>query len=70
MKLAQYLTLAKLNHREFAVKLGVHHETVRIWLMDDGRMPQGRFLQRVIKETGGDVTANDFLPSQRKGRAA
>jgi hypothetical protein len=66
MKLAQYLTLAKMTHRQFAAKLGVHHETVRVWLMDDGRMPQGRFLRRVILLTGGDVTANDFLPPPKR----
>lgn len=65
MKLADYLASHDISRHEFARRIGVHPETVRLWLIDPEQpVPQKRFLRRIIEETDGKVTAFDFIKSE------
>lgn len=61
MKLKTYLAAHGLSNAAFAAKVGVSTETVRLWLRQPDRMPQGRFMARIIEATDGAVSALDFL---------
>jgi DNA-binding transcriptional regulator YiaG len=64
MKLADYLDQNGLSRAVFAARVGVSAETVRLWLNGDPQpVPQDRFLRRIVQETGGAVTALDFMSS-------
>jgi predicted transcriptional regulator len=60
MKLAEYLAEKGLNHREFADRIGVSAEAVRLYLTGD-RTPRRGVVQAIAAQTDGRVTANDFF---------
>jgi transcriptional regulator with XRE-family HTH domain len=58
--LAQYLTSASIDHRQFAQRINVSPETVRRYLIGE-RIPDKKRMSRIALATGGAVTANDFF---------
>lgn len=60
MKLADFLAEAGLNHREFADRIGVSAEAVRLYLTGE-RTPRRKVVHAIAAQTGGRVTANDFF---------
>lgn len=63
MRLADYLTANGLTAARFADLIGVNRSTVARWL-DPERpiMPHQEHRARILEVTGGQVTANDFVP--------
>lgn len=61
MTLTEFLTREKLSDADFAARVGCTKSAVIKWRRRE-RMPRGEALTRIIDETGGAVTANDFLP--------
>jgi DNA-binding transcriptional regulator YdaS (Cro superfamily) len=62
MKLSAYLEAEKLKPADFAAKLGVHSETVRLWLKGSSR-PSNPQYDAIERATGGQVRPDDFRPS-------
>lgn len=60
MKLQTYLRRAKIEPEEFAVLLGVHKESVRLWLAGQV-IPRRRAMQKIMEYTAGKVKPNDFF---------
>ena len=71
MQLSEYMTINGLGASALARKLGVSHSAVIRW-RDRVRHPQPAMMRRIAVETGGAVTANDFmeLPAPSEGGAA
>lgn len=65
MDLRQYLDESGLSATEFAGRIGVTPMAVSRYLGRE-RVPRAGVLARIIAETNGKVTANDFfdLPSE------
>lgn len=61
MQLKTYLKRAKLNASEFARRIDVTRECVRLWL-DGKAVPQRRHMRRIMELTEGRVKPNDFFP--------
>ncbi|WP_245442946.1 helix-turn-helix domain-containing protein [Methylobacterium terrae] len=60
MKLADYLSDAQIGDSTFAGRIGVTRQT--LWRYKSGeRRPEWDVLERISRETGGQVTPNDFL---------
>lgn len=63
MKLADWLKIKKLPRYKFAAKIGVQPSVVTDYCL--GRYcPRPRTVEKIIRVTGGDVTANDFLSAE------
>ena len=62
MKLSAYLDLKCMKPADFAAKLGVHSETVRLWLKGTGR-PSNPQYDAIEHATDGAVRPDDFRPS-------
>ncbi|HEU4341465.1 MAG TPA: helix-turn-helix transcriptional regulator [Candidatus Binatia bacterium] len=60
MKLADYLKCHKLSAADFAERISVHETTVYRYLRGE-RIPNRDTLERILGETKGEVTANDFF---------
>ena len=60
MKLAEYLESNGIKRGEFAVRIGVSGGRVT-QLCEDGGWPSREVAERITAETGGAVTADDFL---------
>lgn len=60
MKLSTYLELNDLSHEEFSKKIFVTATAVRRY-SSGARIPRLDVMDRIAKETGGTVTANDFF---------
>ena len=60
MTLEEYLKLNNLSLDDFAAKMGTRRLTVQRWIQGEF-MPQRRHLEKIVKITGGKVTANSFL---------
>lgn len=60
MKLADYLMLNSIKRGEFARAIGVTGGWVT-QLCDGSGWPSREVAQRITEETGGQVTADDFL---------
>lgn len=75
MKLGDYLNGKNLSAAEFAAKIGVHRSTVSRWLEPVGNAgevfrPSWEQIVKIQDETGGAVTANDFVePVVSEGKA-
>jgi 3,4-dihydroxy 2-butanone 4-phosphate synthase/GTP cyclohydrolase II len=62
MQLAEWLSLNGIKRKDFAEMVGV--SPAHITQLCDGKSWPGRDVaERISRETGGQVTANDFLPS-------
>lgn len=60
MKLAAYLSANDIRDSDFAARIGVTRQT--LWRYKSGeRRPEWDVLERISRETGGQVTPNDFL---------
>ena len=59
MKLSDWLTRADLTQADFAKRLGVSREIVRLWCLGE-RRPQPRHLTKIVKATAGKVGVLDF----------
>lgn len=51
---------AGLSRLEFAKRLGVTEVTVWRWELGH-RTPRGKIMEEIRRETGGAITANDFM---------
>ena len=67
MKLEEYLQTREVTQEAFAVRVGVSQGTISRLLPQDGRPPLRKpsigLAARITRETGGLVTANDFIDS-------
>lgn len=59
MKLKYFLKKSKISYVEMADILGVRLSTVYRYVNDE-RVPRKHIMKKLIKFTGGQVTANDF----------
>lgn len=62
MTLPEFLAAANLSHAEFAGRIGVTREAVRLWATG-ARTPRPVAMAQIMRATEGHVTANDFVPS-------
>lgn len=60
MKLAEYLASQGIKRGDFAERIGVSGGRVT-QLCDEGGWPSRDVAERIATETGGAVTADDFL---------
>jgi hypothetical protein len=66
MQLSEWLTRTGTTVADFQRKIGVRsYSTVRRYVLGE-RVPRPSIMQRIVAETKGKVTANDF----HAGRAA
>lgn len=63
MKLADYLTAKGLSPTEFAPKVGVSPEAIRLYLKGE-RHPRPKVMRAISAETEGAVSANDFFAAE------
>lgn len=59
MKLATYLEKHRISRTEFAERVGVSAEAIRLWMAGE-RQPRRKVMAAITEATGGEVTANDF----------
>ena len=64
MKLLQYLKLSKIDDETFAGAIGVTVSGLRKWKYGE-RVPRPKMIERIVQETQGAVTANDFYEAPR-----
>ena len=70
MKLTDWLKRNGVSRAEFARRVGVSPGAVTLICRDDGAWLSRDTAERIVAETGGAVTPNDFLlipPAARKG---
>lgn len=60
MQLSEYLKLRNIKRIEFAAKIGVSPQTITGWC-DGTFWPSKENAKRVLDETAGAVTPNDFM---------
>lgn len=61
MQLSSYLEAQKITYADFAAQIGAANAGVVHKYASGKRYPRKKFLQAIIRETDGAVTANDFL---------
>lgn len=59
MKLAAYLEKVGLSDADFGLKIGVNRQSVHRYKTGE-RIPDTVIMPRIVAETGGEVTPNDF----------
>lgn len=70
MRLSDYLTAEQLSLTDFAKTIGVSTEAIRRY-RDGERTPRPEQMVRIKAATGGQVTADDFMPASiENGEAA
>ncbi len=72
MKLTDWLKRNSVSRSDFARRIGVSPGAVTLICRDDGGWLSRETAERIVAETGGAVTPNDFLltpPVSRKGHA-
>lgn len=62
MQLGEWLQSRNMSHDAFADLIGTDRSSVTKYVAGQ-RTPRPEVLVRIIDATGGEVTANDFLPS-------
>jgi transcriptional regulator with XRE-family HTH domain len=60
MKLSEYLSTRRITRRDFAARIGVSNGRIT-QLCDGSGWPSREVAEKIAVETGGDVTADDFL---------
>jgi predicted transcriptional regulator len=60
MQLKHWLLENGVSPREFAHRIGLAHGTSIYRYLDGGRVPARKFLLRIVIETRGAVTPDDF----------
>lgn len=73
-KLGKYLRDRKITFEAFGERIGRDHTAVSRYCSGK-RLPNRVTMRNIVKETGGEVTANDFLddmpkPNRRRVTAA
>lgn len=58
MTLADYLAREKIVDADFATRIGVERSTVT--RLRAGQIPKPDVMRKIVEQTGGEVTANDF----------
>ncbi len=66
MKLSEWLRRQDVRRSEFARRIGVSPGAVTQICREDGAWPSRETAERIISETGGAVTPNDFLKILRR----
>lgn len=69
MTLSDYLAKNKVSPRDFAARVGVSPEAIRLYTKG-ARMPRPGVLRTIQNETGGAVTANDFAAANEPVQGA
>lgn len=69
MKLADYLSANSISDGDFAEKIGIDRSSVSR-LRRGVTRPDWPTIERIVSETAGAVTANDFLPAPQSDEAA
>lgn len=69
MKLAAYLKAQQISDAEFAGRIKVSQATVNRYI-NAKRIPHREVMSRIVEETDGEVTPNDFFPADEAERAA
>lgn len=69
MKLAAFLEREKIGVREFAARIGLTSEAVRLYIVGK-RVPRPKQMAAIAAATGGNVRPNDFFPSDAAAGAA
>ena len=70
MKLTDWLSRHGVSRAEFARRIGVSPGAVTLICRDDGAWLSRETAERIVAETGGAVTPNDFLvnpPKRERG---
>jgi transcriptional regulator with XRE-family HTH domain len=67
MQLSSYLKKSGVTAAEFAKRIGVDKTTVYRYIRGE-RIPNRDALSRIMEETEGAVTANDFFCQSAPGR--
>lgn len=74
MSLGDWLRLQGLTQVEFAHRLGVEPNTVYRWLLEEPsphkRVPRHKAIEKIVRETGGMVTADSFFLRPARAVAA
>lgn len=70
MKLADWLKIPNVDgtrkrRRDFAAKIGVTPTMITEYC-EDRMWPRKEIMQRIFDETGGQVSANDFIETQER----
>lgn len=60
MQLQSYLDTEKLTYTEFARRIGTKHARTVERYAKGQRIPRPKMMGRIVRETGGQVTAADF----------
>lgn len=60
MTLSEFLAASNLSHADFASRVGVTKEAVRLWAVG-ARTPRPAAMLLIARATDGRVTANDFV---------
>lgn len=60
MTLAEYLISKGISPTKFAAEVGVPASTITR-ILNGERMPRLETIQKIVAETHGDVTINDFI---------
>lgn len=73
MKLSAYIKKQRITAAEFAARIGVNKSTVSRWIESEDHpqplyRPNWSQIDKIVRETDGDVTANDFMPGSSTGR--
>jgi transcriptional regulator with XRE-family HTH domain len=58
MTLREYLEAMKISESKFADRIGVSQAAINRYC--NGRAPRGEIMKRIMAETEGKVTANDW----------
>lgn len=69
MKLAEYLKSKSIKRGDFALSIGVTAGWITS-LCDGSGWPSREVAEKISLATGGDVTADDFLPERARDEAA
>ena len=69
MRLADWLSKARITRKAFAARVGVSPSHITL-LCTDAVWPGRDVAARIVRATGGEVTADSFLPPPRRPRAA
>lgn len=68
MRLSQYLSVTETPVKDFALKVGVTPEAVRLYLAGK-RTPRPAIMRAIREATSGAVEPNDFLPAEPQSEA-
>lgn len=66
MKLAAYLEKHGVSRVDFAARVGVTAEAIRLYMAGE-RQPRRKVMEAITRESSGEVTANDFYSVEAAG---